>query len=213
LLALAPDGFLAVIYRSSNTFEVHDIETRHLIQAIPGDAQSDLVPQPVAFTHDGFAIVTGGKGKAFLWDIEHGDKLQVLDHGGKQLSGSGQLLAHSLCFNFRFMLYQHPYSKLIHALWLPVVDPRSQTYFSDVADRFIIVTGMNEGKNSRIVLWDTASLLANHGNGKFNTCYAANGAGSAQMDTTDEKPSGNWLIWSFFGMAALLLSWRWMGYL
>lgn len=64
-------------------FEVHEIASRRLIQAIPSDARSNLVSQPVAFTHDGFAIVIGGQGKAFLWDIEHGDELQVLDHGGQ----------------------------------------------------------------------------------------------------------------------------------
>lgn len=75
---------------------MHDIASRRLIQAIPGNTQSDLVSPPVAFAHDGFAVVTGGQGKAFVWDIEHGDQLQVLDHGGKQLNESGQLFTNGV---------------------------------------------------------------------------------------------------------------------
>jgi WD40 repeat protein len=74
------------MYSSFHTLEVHDIASRRLIRAFPSDTQFDFVSRPVAFAHDGFAIVTGGQGKAFIWDIENGDELQVLNHGGKQMN-------------------------------------------------------------------------------------------------------------------------------
>src|SRR6266404_699093 len=84
-LALAPDSSLVVICSSSDTFEVHDIASHCLIQALPRDTPPGFESQPVAFAHDGFAIVTRRQGKASIWDIEYGDKLQVLNHGGKQI--------------------------------------------------------------------------------------------------------------------------------
>ena len=109
------------------------------------------------------------------------------------------------------MSYQSSCSKAIHVPW-PLADACSQTYFSNAADRFIIATGTDEGKDSRIVLWDTTqdtALLPYPGNCKFNT--SSEQRPSAQMDTTDKRPSGSWPIWTTLGTAALLLSWRWMG--
>jgi hypothetical protein len=81
-LALAPDGTLAAIYSLSHTFEVHDVETHCLVQALPSEAQSDLALPLIAFAHDGFAITGGVRGKAYIWDTECGDELASLNHGG-----------------------------------------------------------------------------------------------------------------------------------
>lgn len=70
-------------YGASNSFEVYDTETHHLTQALHWEARPDLSSPPVTFAHDGFAIVSGGTGKASIWDVEHGDELQTLDHGGE----------------------------------------------------------------------------------------------------------------------------------
>ena len=59
------------------------METRRLLQALPWEARSDLTSPPVAFAHDGFAIISGGKGSVCIWDTEQGDKLQVLPHGSE----------------------------------------------------------------------------------------------------------------------------------
>jgi len=37
----------------------------------------------VAFAHDGFAIINGGRGKVCVWYIEQGEELQVLHHSGE----------------------------------------------------------------------------------------------------------------------------------
>ena len=79
---MAPDGTLAAVYSVSHAFEVHDIETHRLVQALPFEAQSDLASPPIAFAHDGFAIVGGVRGKAYIWDAECGDELASLNHGG-----------------------------------------------------------------------------------------------------------------------------------
>lgn len=71
------------IYSVSHTFEVHDVETHRLVQALPLEAQSNLESPPIAFAHDGFAIIDGVRGRACLWDTECGDELQALYHGGK----------------------------------------------------------------------------------------------------------------------------------
>ncbi|KAI9428506.1 hypothetical protein H4582DRAFT_2065670 [Lactarius indigo] len=84
-LTLAPDGTLAAIYSISHAFEVHDVETHRLVQALPFEAQSDLVSPPIAFAHDGFAIIGGVQGRACIWDTECGDELQALNHGGRAL--------------------------------------------------------------------------------------------------------------------------------
>ena len=80
---MAPDGFLAAVYGVSNSFEVHDLEARRLLQALPWEARPDLTSPPVAFAHDGFAIISGGRGSVCIWDTEQGDKLQVLQHSGE----------------------------------------------------------------------------------------------------------------------------------
>lgn len=59
------------------------MKTQRLVQAFPWAARSDLVSPPVAFAHNGFAIISGGTGKACVWDTERGNELQVLDHGGE----------------------------------------------------------------------------------------------------------------------------------
>jgi hypothetical protein len=79
---LAPDGTLAAVYSVSHAFEVHDIETHHLVQALPFEAQSDLPSPPITFAHDSFAIVGGVQGKAYIWDTDCGDELASLNHGG-----------------------------------------------------------------------------------------------------------------------------------
>ena len=61
------------------------METRRLVQALPWEARSNLASLPVAFAHDGFAIINGGRGKVCIWDTEQGNKLQVLHHGGELL--------------------------------------------------------------------------------------------------------------------------------
>jgi hypothetical protein len=83
-LALAPDSTLAAIYSVSHAFEVHNIKTHHLAQVLIFEEQSDLTFPPIAFAHDGFAIIGRVQGRACIWDIECGDELQVLNHGGKQ---------------------------------------------------------------------------------------------------------------------------------
>lgn len=48
------------------------------------EAKPDLISPPIAFAHDGFAVIGGGvQGRACIWDAECGDELQALDHGGK----------------------------------------------------------------------------------------------------------------------------------
>lgn len=80
-LALAPDGTWAAVYSVSHAFEVYDVETHRLVQALPFEAQSNLASPPIAFAHDGFAIVGGVRGKAYIWDTECGDELASLNHG------------------------------------------------------------------------------------------------------------------------------------
>ena len=81
-LALAPDGTLAAVYSISHAFEVHDVETHCLVQALPFRAQSDLASPPIAFAHDGFAIIGGVRGRACIWDTVCGDELQALKYDG-----------------------------------------------------------------------------------------------------------------------------------
>ena len=59
------------------------METRRLVQALPWEARSDLVSPPVAFAHDGFAIINGGRGSVCIWDAKQGDELQELHHDGE----------------------------------------------------------------------------------------------------------------------------------
>lgn len=59
------------------------METRRLLQALPWEARPDLTSPPVAFAHDGFAIISGGRGNVCIWDTEQGDELQVLRHSGE----------------------------------------------------------------------------------------------------------------------------------
>lgn len=80
---MAPDGLSVAAYGTSNSFEVYDTETRHLLQALPWEERPDLSSPPVTFAHDGFAIISGGPGKASIWDVEHGDELQRLVSGGE----------------------------------------------------------------------------------------------------------------------------------
>ena len=37
----------------------------------------------MTFANDGLTIISRGLGKAAIWDVEHGDKLQTLDHGSE----------------------------------------------------------------------------------------------------------------------------------
>ena len=74
---------MAAVYGVSNSFEIHDMEARRLVQALPWEARSDLTSPPVSFAHDGFAIINGGRGNVRVWDTERGDELQVLHHGGE----------------------------------------------------------------------------------------------------------------------------------
>ncbi len=53
------------------------------MQALPWEASPDLSSPPVTFAHEGFAIISGGRGKVSIWDVEHGDELQTLNHGGE----------------------------------------------------------------------------------------------------------------------------------
>jgi WD40 repeat protein len=84
-LALAPDGLSLAAYGVSNSFEVYgtDSEKHHLLQTLPWEERPDLSPPPVTFAHDGFAIISGGSGKASIWDVEKGDELQRIDCGGE----------------------------------------------------------------------------------------------------------------------------------
>ncbi|KAI9444331.1 WD40-repeat-containing domain protein [Lactarius indigo] len=79
-LVLTPDGSLVAAYGASDSFEVHDTKTRRLMQALPWEARLDLSSPPVAFAHEGFAIISGGQGKVSIWDVEHSDELQTLNH-------------------------------------------------------------------------------------------------------------------------------------
>ncbi|KAN0136774.1 WD40-repeat-containing domain protein [Lactarius tabidus] len=125
-LALAPDGLSLAAYGVSNSFEVYgtDSEKHHLLQTLPWEERPDLSPPPVTFAHDGFAIISGGSGKASIWDVEKGDELQRIDCGG-----TGNVTAVT-------------------------------AYSSASADRFLIVTGTDEGESSCIILWDAIP----HGN-------------------------------------------------
>ncbi|KAI9456346.1 WD40-repeat-containing domain protein [Lactarius psammicola] len=163
-LALAPDGALMAIYSISHAFEVHDVETHRLAQALPFESASDLVSPPIAFAHDGFAIIGGVRGRACIWDTECGDELQALNHGG---------------------------ACRISTL---------TTYSSEVADTFLVATGTDEGKTSRIVLWDTAPRA-----------YDSNANGRHQRSIEAKPPPTNQLTWAIVGAAALLLGWGWMG--
>lgn len=82
-LVLSPDGTLAAVYSVSHAFEVHDVKTHRLVQALPFEASPGLASPLIAFAHDGKAIIGRGRGKARIWDTECGDELQVLNQGGK----------------------------------------------------------------------------------------------------------------------------------
>ncbi|KAI9428722.1 WD40-repeat-containing domain protein [Lactarius indigo] len=177
-LTLAPDGTLAAIYSISHAFEVHDVETHRLVQALPFEAQSDLVSPPIAFAHDGFAIIGGVQGRACIWDTECGDELQALNHGGRAL----------------IWTIPDTFSNYV------------QTYSSEIVDMFLVAMGMDEGKTSWIVLWDTAPCV-----------YDSNGSQSPLVNSRPQwaikakSPPTNQLTWAITGAAALLLGWGWMG--
>ncbi|KAH9021464.1 WD40-repeat-containing domain protein [Lactarius pseudohatsudake] len=160
-LALTLDGSLVAAYGASDSFEVHDTRTRRLMQALPWEARPDPSSEspPVAFAHEGFAIISGGQGKASIWDVEHGDELQTLIHGG-----TGRITALT-------------------------------AYSSASADRFLVVTGTDEGESSRIVIWDTIP-------------YGSE-ANTAAQAAIIRDPLANRVIWMMVGVAALL-SWRWI---
>ena len=82
------DGRLAATFGPASYFEVRDLKLgtiRSMVQAASFEAQHKPTKnRPICFAHEGFAVAGAANDhKVHVWDAEHGDELQSLDHGGK----------------------------------------------------------------------------------------------------------------------------------
>ena len=108
-LSLSPDCKFAATFGLSKYFEVHELKSgvtqnmqwkpsinprptsRHIgnmkvaIQTTQLEGQHKLAKsQPVCFAHEGFAVAGAAREKfVYVWDVERGDQLLSLDHGGE----------------------------------------------------------------------------------------------------------------------------------
>ncbi|KAI0055794.1 WD40 repeat-like protein [Artomyces pyxidatus] len=63
-------------------FDIYDVKSRSKIRTVEVEESLKSRPLPVRFLHDGFALLGGSyAGNIRIWDIDSGDRLQVLRHG------------------------------------------------------------------------------------------------------------------------------------
>ncbi|KAI0058228.1 WD40 repeat-like protein [Artomyces pyxidatus] len=83
---LSPDLSTLAVHAETSRFDIYDVTSRMKLRSLEvekGDGasigQSSL---PVQFIHDGLAVLGGSYvGNVRIWDLETGDRLQVLRHG------------------------------------------------------------------------------------------------------------------------------------
>ncbi|KAI0056977.1 WD40 repeat-like protein [Artomyces pyxidatus] len=81
---LSPDRSTLAVhgFPRSVRFDVYDVKARIKVRSLEVEQGDSLPYLPVKYVHDGFAVAGGSyAGNVRIWDLESGDRLQVLRHG------------------------------------------------------------------------------------------------------------------------------------
>ena len=130
------------------------------MQALPLETQSDLTSPPIAFAHDGFAIIGGARGRACIWDTECGDELQVLCHGGEPILRNFDPRSLN---RFRRMPHWLSYGKLTYFFVFQQLNPIPRHFLLKMRTYFLLPQGRMKvklvGLSCGIQLHDHMTLM------------------------------------------------------
>lgn len=85
-MALSPDRLTVAIYNMSHGIDIWDIAKGERRQSCKMPRSGRNFPLPVAFLHNGGAVIAGHmEGQVGLWDVKDGGLIEELTHPGGSL--------------------------------------------------------------------------------------------------------------------------------